>query len=94
MGVSLDGRITSWVGYQTVDIMVARRTPDASDGEIVVARTGTNITLKCRHRPNGERVELRPCSKNPEHCAIVTDEQTEGWDIVGVIVGAMIGTPR
>ena len=91
--VVVRGDSMSSVGYQSGDIVAVKRTPNASEGDIVVARIGTDITLKCFHRPNDERVELRPCTKNPEHCAIVIDEQTEDWEIVGVVVGAMIGTP-
>ena len=82
------------VGYQSGDVVAVKRTPDPAEGDIVVARIGTDITLKSFHRPSEDRVELRPCSKNPEHCAIVIDEQTEDWEIVGVVVGAMIGPPR
>ena len=92
--VVVRGDSMSSVGYQSGDIVAVKRTPNASEGDIVVARIGTDITLKCFHRPNDDRVELRPCSKNPEHCAIVIDEQTEDWEIVGVVVGAMIGPPR
>ena len=46
-----------------------------------MARIGTEITLKCFRRPTEDRVELRPCSKNPQHCAIAIDEQTEDWKI-------------
>ena len=81
------------VGYRTGDIIAVTRTPDASEGDVVIARIGTEITLKCFHRPSPDRVELRPCSKNPEHCTIVIDEHTEDWEIVGVVVGAMIGLP-
>ena len=88
------GDSMSSVGYQSGDMVAVKRTPNASEGDIVVARIGTDITLKCFHRPSENRVELRPCSKNPEHCAIVIDEQTEDWEIVGVVVGAMIGRPR
>ena len=71
-----------------------KRTPAPQEGDIVVARIGTDITLNCFHRPSDDRVELRPCSKNPEHCAIVIDGKTEDWEIVGVVVGAMTGPPR
>ena len=92
--VVVRGDSMSSVGYQTGDIIAIKRTPNATDGDIVMARIGTEITLKCFRRPTENRVELRPCSKNPEHCAIVIDEQTEDWEIVGVVVGAMIGPPR
>ena len=92
--VVVRGDSMSSVGYRSGDIVAVKRTPNPAEADIVVARIGTDITLKCFHRPNDERVELRPCSKNPEHCAIVIDEQTEDWEIVGVVVGAMIGEPR
>ena len=92
--VVVRGDSMSSVGYRTGDIIAIKRTPNASDGDVVMARIGTEITLKCFRRPTEDRVELRPCSKNPEHCAIVIDEQTEDWEIVGVVVGAMIGEPR
>ena len=87
------GDSMSSVGYRSGDIIAVKRTPDAADGDIVVARIGTEITVKCFHRPSDDRVELRPCSENPEHCAIVIDEHTDDWEIVGVVVGAMVGTP-
>ena len=59
-----------------------------------MVRIGAEITLKCSHRPAEDRVELKPCSSNPEHRPIVIDKETEDWEIVGVVVGAMIGPPR
>ena len=92
--VVVRGDSMSAVGYRTGDIIAIRRTPDAAEGDVVMARIGTEITLKCFHRPADDRVELKPCSSNPEHRPIVIDEQTEDWEIVGVVVGAMIGPPR
>ena len=89
--VVVRGDSMSSVGYRTGDIIAIKRTPNASDGDVVMARIGTEITLKCFRRPTEDRVELRPCSKNPEHCAIVIDKTTSDWEIVGVVVGAMIG---
>ena len=60
----------------------------------MMARIRTETTLKCYHRPADDRVELKPCSSNPEHQSIVIDEPTEDWEIVGVVVGAMTGPPR
>ena len=78
----------------TPSIVAVRRTPDACDGEVVVVRIGTDMTLKCFHRPSDDRVELRPRTKNPDHCTVLIDEQTEDWEIIGVVVGAMIGPRR
>ena len=57
------GDSTSSVGYQTGDIIAVRRTPDASDGEIVVARIDSDITVKCFYRTGPDRAaaaELEP----------------------------------
>ena len=53
------------VGYQSGDMVAVKRTPEPTEGDIVVARIGTDITLKCFRRPSEDRVELRPYSKNP-----------------------------
>ena len=59
----------------------------------MVARIGTDITVKCFHRIGPDRIELQPRTSNPEHEAIVIDDQTTDWEIVGVVVGAMTGGP-
>ena len=92
--VVVRGDSMSSVGYRTGDIIAIKRTPDAAEGDVVMARIGTEITLKCFYRPADDRVELKPCSSNPEHRPIVIDERTEDWEIVGVVVGAMLGPPR
>ena len=92
--VVVRGDSMSSVGYRTGDIIAIKRTPNASEGDIVVARIGTEITVKCFHRSTEHRIELQPCTSNPEHRPIVVDEQTADWEIVGVVVGAMIGPPR
>ena len=89
--VVVRGDSMSCVGYRSGDVVAVKRNPDPSDGDIVVARIGTDITLKCFHRPSATRVELRPRSTNPEHRPIVIDENTTDWEIVGVVVGAIIG---
>ena len=92
--VVVRGDSMSCVGYRSGDVVAVKRNPDPRDGDVVVARIGTEITLKCFHRPSETRVELRPRSTNPEHRPIVIDENTADWEIVGVVVGAIIGPPR
>ena len=87
------GDSMSSVGYKSDDIVAVKRTPDANEGDVVIARIGTEITLKCFHRSSADRIELQPRSSNPEHRPIVIDRTTDDWEIVGVVVGAMIG-PR
>ena len=85
------GDSMSEVGYRSDDIVAVRRTPDANEGDVVIARIGTEITLKCFHRAGPDRIELQPRSSNPEHKPIVIDKTTPDWEIVGIVVGAMIG---
>ena len=87
----VQGDSMSSVGYRSGDIVAVQRTPDANEGDIVIARIGTEVTLKCFHRAGPERIELQPRSSNSEHKPIVIDAQTPDWEIVGVVVGAMIG---
>ena len=79
------------VGYRSGDIVAVKRNPDPGEGDVVIARIGPEITLKCFHRPDRERIELQPRSSNPEHEEIVIDAQTTDWEIVGIVVGAMTG---
>ena len=89
--VIVDGDSMDRVGYRSGDIVAVKRNPDPGEGEVVIARIGQEITLKCFHRAAEDRIELQPRSSNPEHKRIVIDGTTEDWEIVGVVVGAMIG---
>ncbi len=86
------GDSMSSLGYRSGDIVAVRRTPDANEGDVVIARIGTEITVKCFHRASADRFELQPRSDNPEHKPIRL-EPTEDWEIVGVVVGAMTKAP-
>ena len=59
----------SSVGYRAGDIIAIKRTPDAAEGDVVMARIGTEITLKCFHRPADDRVELEPVQQQPREPA-------------------------
>lgn len=89
--VTVDGDSMDRVGYRTGDIVAVKRNPEPAEGEVVIARIGQEITLKCFHRAGPNRIELQPRSSNPEHEPIVIDGTTADWEIVGVVVGAMIG---
>ena len=81
-------------GFRTGDIVAVRRQPEAKDGDLVVARIGQEIALKRFRRIDDACVELQPESSNPKHRSIPIDAQTEDVEIVGVIVGAVVGVPR
>ena len=74
--------------------MAVQRQPQANDGDLVVARTGQEITLKRFRRINGACVELQPESTNPEHRTIQIDASTEDVEIVVVVVGAIVCARR
>ena len=79
-------------GFRTGDVVAVEREREPHEGDVVVARLGTEITLKryCRKAP--DRIELQPESTNREHTAITIDRHTDDWQIVGVVVGAIVGT--
>lgn len=91
--VTVNGDTMDRVGHRSGDIVAVKRNPEPAEGEVVIVRIDREITLKCFHRSSETKVELQPRSTNPEHRPIVIDEHTADWEIVGVVVGAMIGPP-
>ena len=59
-----------------------------------MAAIGQEITLKRLRRIDSECVEIERESTNPKHRSIRIDGQTDDVEIVGVIVGAVVGVPR
>ena len=92
--VRIRGDSLDRAGFRTGDIVAVRRQPEANDGDLVVARIGQEIALKRFRRIDDACVELQPESSNPKHRSIPIDAQTEDVEIVGVIVGAVVGVPR
>lgn len=88
-GTSMDG-----VGFVTGDIVAVRKQPMADNGDVVVARIGDEITLKRFMRKADNTMELQPESSDPEHTPIRIGAETEDAEIVGIVVGAIIGTRR
>ena len=76
-------------GIRNGDLVAVQQTPDVQEGDLVIARVGTEITMKRFHRAK-HRIELRPESTNPEHKTITVERDTD-CEIVGVVVGAVIG---
>ena len=68
-----------------------RATPEAKNGDVVVARFGDEVTLKRFVRLDARHVEFRPDSHNPEHEPIRIDLAKHILHIDGVAVGALIG---
>ena len=82
------------VGFETGDTVAVKRTPEATEGDLVVARIGQEITLKRYSRKSESVIELQPESTNPEHQPIEIDPNTHDFEIVGIVVGAIVGTRR
>ena len=78
-------------GLRDGDLVAIRATPEACNGDVVVARFGDEVTLKRFVRLDARRVELRPGSHNPEHETIEIDLAKHILHIDGVAVGALIG---
>jgi repressor LexA len=68
------------------DLLVVQRTPQASSGQIVVARIGDEATVK-RLRLDGAKAVLEPA--NPDFAAIEIDLQQDMLVIEGIVVGVI-----
>ena len=68
------------------DLLAVHRTPDASNGQIVVARLDDEVTVK-RFRKRGNVVRLLP--ENAEFEPIVIDLSEQHLDIEGIGVGVI-----
>ena len=77
------------IGITDGDMVAVRRSPVADEGDLVIARIGSDITLK-RYHEGPDSIELQPDSTNPEHQPIRFEDETD-CEIVGIVVGAIVG---
>ena len=63
--VILNGDSMDQVGYRSGDIVAVKRNPDPGEGEVVIARIGQEITLKCFHRAGRNRIEAAAAQQQP-----------------------------
>lgn len=68
------------------DLVAVRRTPEARDGEMVVARIGDEATVKRLQRRAGQ-VRLLPA--HPDYAPIEVDPAGEPLALEGVVVGVL-----
>lgn len=71
------------------DLLAVKKSPDARNGQIVVARIGEEVTVK-RFARTGSRIELLP--ENPDFAPIVVTAADE-FSIEGIAVGLIRNTP-
>ncbi|MDO4905935.1 MAG: transcriptional repressor LexA [Lautropia sp.] len=68
------------------DLLAVKATPEAHNGQIVVARIGNEVTVKrLRHDRTGHTIELLP--ENPDFDPIVLHPGTDEFQIEGIAVG-------
>ena len=70
------------------DLLAVRRTQEARNGQIVVARVGDEVTVK-RLRRRGHAIELLP--ENPDYSPIVVDARSGEFALEGIGVGLLRG---
>ena len=92
--VVVQGDSMNKVGLKSGDVVAIRQHPDPREGDIVIARIGSDVTLKRYHRAQAGVIELQPQSTNPEHETLYVEPDNEDFEIVGIVVGAIIGPPR
>jgi repressor LexA len=68
------------------DLLAVRRTQEARNGQIVVARVGDEVTVK-RLRRRGHTIELLP--ENPDYPPIVVDARSGEFALEGIGVGLL-----
>lgn len=71
------------------DLLAVQKTPEARNGQIVVARLGDEVTVKRLHR-SGSQLQLLP--ENPDFQPIIV-RPGEDFAIEGIAVGLIRATP-
>lgn len=71
------------------DLLAVKKTPDARNGQIVVARLGDEVTVK-RFSRDGRVIQLLP--ENPDFQPIVVSAEDE-FSLEGIAVGLIRDTP-
>jgi repressor LexA len=74
------------VGILDGDLLAVHRTPEAANGQIVVARVEDEVTVK-RFQRNGHQVRLLP--ENPDYSPIEIDLRHQSLVIEGLGVGIL-----
>ena len=70
------------------------RNAESPEGDVVSASTGPEIALERHHRVHVQCLDLPRKTTHSEHETSRAIPTAEGFEIVGVAVGAIIGTPR
>ncbi len=82
----VEGQSMQDIGILDGDLLAVHRTPEARDGQIVVARIEDEVTVK-RFEHAGDRVLLH--AENPDYAPIEVDLRRESLAIEGLGVGVL-----
>lgn len=74
------------IGIMDGDLLAVKKVDSAKNGQIVVARIGSEVTVK-RYRRTGSTVELLP--ENPDFKVITVDPETDEFALEGLAVGLL-----
>lgn len=72
-------------GIHDGDLVVVRSSPEAADGDMVVAMVGGEVTLKRLYRERGGRVRLQPSNAALEPIVAAGSEVTVQGTVVGLL---------
>ncbi|MYM25062.1 transcriptional repressor LexA [Duganella sp. FT135W] len=73
-------------GIMDGDLLAVKKVDSAKNGQIVVARIGSEVTVK-RYRKTGSTIELLP--ENPDFNVITVDPEADEFALEGLAVGLM-----
>ncbi|PUA19230.1 transcriptional repressor LexA [Glaciimonas sp. PCH181] len=68
------------------DLLAVKKSENARNGQIVVARLGDDVTVK-RYKKTGSAIELLP--ENPDFETIVVNEDQDDFALEGLVVGLL-----
>ena len=74
------------IGIMDGDLLAVKKVDSAKNGQIVVARIGSDVTVK-RYKKTGQLVELFP--ENPDFKVIRVDLDNDDFALEGLAVGLM-----
>jgi repressor LexA len=74
------------IGIMDGDLLAVKKVDSASNGQIVVARIGDDVTVK-RYKKNGAIIELWP--ENPDFSVITVDPESDEFVLEGLAVGLL-----
>ena len=90
--VRIEGEALDAAGFASGDIVAVRREARARDGDVVLARIGGEVGFSRYRRIDAATVALHPLDTHLGQAPIEVGPGSDGAQIVGVVVGAIVAT--